>query len=357
MNVEDRLRAVLADDELALPAWPDPVSRVHAGIARRRRWRRLVGSFLATALAIVTAGVVSTAVLSPAAPQPSPSPVSPTTGVVAWIDHPVGDEVLFPGPTARPSARPCTANDLPRTISVNQVGAMGHIYTQVTLENAGASRCTLAGSPRLIGTNTKTGARGAISTQHTDANPVESPLPAIVDPGEPAILFIVSGLACDGGLNTTTYRNVSLQIFGRSYPLDHDISTTCPLEMTDWVLNVAFEPPPTPDYAELIPTLDAPATVRIGEPFSFTVTLRNPTDKPIRLNPCPAYEVGVYKSATRLWLNCPVGGIPANGSLRFAMVFTATVLPPPEQQAYLTWQLIDYNLTTKEARIPVRVVP
>src|SRR5947207_15644202 len=103
MNVEERLRAVLADDELALPAWPDPVSRVHAGIARRR-WRRLIGSFVATALAVVTAGAVSTTVLSPASPHPSPSPVPPTAGVVAWIDHPVGDEVLFPGPTPRPSA-------------------------------------------------------------------------------------------------------------------------------------------------------------------------------------------------------------------------------------------------------------
>jgi hypothetical protein len=339
MSVEERLRRTLADEVLVLPAWPDPVGRVSAGITRRRRLRRLFGAVSTAVLAVLTAGVW-TAVVAPAGPRPAPSP---SAAIVPWKDSPIGAVDLFPPPSPRPSARPCGAADLATSVKVTDNGAAGgHRFIDVTIRNTSGSRCTLSGSAQLTATDARTGARGRLTTRSgTGYGGTGYETPATIDPDEEATLGLVTGNGCNGGANPTTYRDIAVVMLGRSYPLGTlTVQTTCELEVTDWMLDIQTRPLTPPPYARLVPTLDVPATVRIGQWFDFTVTLTNPTGAAVAVVPCPAYRMTVFKGGGSYWLNCPGTPVPAHGAVRFAMRLQVAGSTPPGL-VHLQWQLLD----------------
>jgi hypothetical protein len=359
MSVEERLRRTLADERLALPAWPDPVARVNAGIARRGRLRRLLGAFGAfgaTLLALLTAAVWSIA-LTPA--QPSPRPMPSVTGqLVPWKDSPVGAAAPYPTRTPRAIARPCAAADLAATAQVADAGAAtGHRFYIVRIVNASTTRCTLSGSARLSATNAKTGRRGRVPTEPTNFySPDTYDRPATIDPGEPALLGIVTANGCAGGANPTTYRNLTIEVLGRAYPLGGlTLQTTCKLAVSDWLVDPNATPPPAPQYLSLVPALDVPATARVGELLAFTVRLTNPTGAAVSLTPCPAYRMGAYKNGGMYWLNCPVATLAAHASLVFAMRIQLADYTPPGA-IHLQWQLLDQAGASVAADAVVTVV-
>ena len=341
MSVEERLRRTLADERLALPAWPDPVARINAGIARRRRLRRLLGAFGATLLALLTT-VAWRIALTPAQPTPRPTP-SVTDQFVPWKDSPVGAAAPYPTRTSRATARPCTASDLAATAQVADEGAAtSYRFYTVRIVNASTTRCTLFGSARLSATNAKTGTRGRVPTDPTNFySPDTYDRPATIDPGDQALLGIVTANGCNGGANPTTYRNLTIEVLGRTYPLGAlTLHTTCKLAVSDWLFDPNATPPPAPPYASLVPTLELPATARVGDVLAFTVRLTNPTGAAVSLAPCPAYRMAAYKSGGMYWLNCPAATIAAHASLVFAMRIQLADYTPPGT-IHLQWQLLD----------------
>src|SRR5688572_7156046 len=124
MNLDERLRALVADERLAPGPGPDPVPAIERLVRlRRRRWWRRVTACGAAVVALLAAGTLRLTVLAPADP---PLP----TGVIAWVDAPAVTQQPFRSVPA--SARPCRAEDLgpsltgpvPPPIAVAQ-GAIG----------------------------------------------------------------------------------------------------------------------------------------------------------------------------------------------------------------------------------------
>jgi hypothetical protein len=354
MDLEQRLRRVLIDDRLALPAFPDPVARVAAGIDRRRRWRRIIGAALATLLALLGSVMLRVTAFAPAEPGPE---VSPSLAAVPWLDDPISPGELSPAPTPRASARPCTAADLAPTATVHDDGAAaGSHFTTIAVAHVGTTRCTLAGSARLIATNMATGKRASVPTQPSSFhNGDDLQSPATIDPGELAMIGMVTGGGCDGGATMTTYTNVTLETLGREYPLAGlTLATACVLQVSDWYFEPPSQPQPVPRYAGLTAVIEAPATVRAGSTLDFVVTLTNPTDAPIALDPCPVYSTGFFKGGGFYHLNCAVRDIPAHGSVRFAMriqVVDYTPLGPTQ----LRWEILEAGDSSAAGQTSVEV--
>lgn len=78
---------------------------------------------------------------------------------------------------------------------------------------------------------------------------------------------------------------------------------------------------PKPDaLSRLSVRLDVPATAAAGQTLNFQVVLANPTSKPIRLSPCPSYEIGLSAARERAYrLNCADPVIGAGQSRTFDM--------------------------------------
>jgi hypothetical protein len=85
------------------------------------------------------------------------------------------------------------------------------------------------------------------------------------------------------------------------------------------------ELPPSP-LEGLTATIGLPPAAVAGRSLRYTVTLANPTDRPISLRECPNYQQAVLlrdggKAVERHLLNCgPVGAIGPGQRVTFAMV-------------------------------------
>jgi hypothetical protein len=104
-------------------------------------------------------------------------------------------------------------------------------------------------------------------------------------------------------------------------------------------------------------TIGLPPTAVTGQPLRYTVTLANPTDRPISLRDCPNYQQAVLlrdggKAAERHLLNCgPVGAIGPGQRVTFAMVLALPAGLRPGV-GVLTWAVEGVGVGTK---VPVTV--
>jgi hypothetical protein len=116
------------------------------------------------------------------------------------------------------------------------------------------------------------------------------------------------------------------------------------------------EPAPSP-LEGLTVTIGLPPTAVTGRPLRYTVTLANPTDRPVSLGDCPNYQQAVLlrsggKAVERHLLNCgPVGAIGPGQRVTFAMVLD---LPAGLRPAVgvLTWVVEGVGVGRK---VPVTV--
>jgi hypothetical protein len=105
---------------------------------------------------------------------------------------------------------------------------------------------------------------------------------------------------------------------------------------------IDMQPSPGGPLSQLTGALNAPETFERGTSMTYTVTLTNPTEAEIRLEPCPSYTqflVGGGKNVSQTYLlNCTPVQIPAHGSSSFEM---RMVVPAdfPGDAAKLSWQL------------------
>jgi hypothetical protein len=116
------------------------------------------------------------------------------------------------------------------------------------------------------------------------------------------------------------------------------------------------QPPPSP-LQGLTATIGPPPTAVAGRPLRYTVTLTNPTQRPILLRDCPNYTEAVVlgvdgKAAERHLLNCaPVGAIGPGRRVRFAMVLELPARLRPGA-GVLTWVIDSVGVGQK---VPVTV--
>jgi hypothetical protein len=96
--------------------------------------------------------------------------------------------------------------------------------------------------------------------------------------------------------------------------------------------------------ASLQVRLTLPTSVRAGSRLFFTVTLTNPTDVDVVLEPCPAYEQSVYVERLAItksyYLNCGVARVVrAHSQVLFAMQLDVPSDVPPTEAAKFGWRL------------------
>jgi hypothetical protein len=195
---------------------------------------------------------------------------------------------------------------------------MGHQDIRVSVRNVGRSTCSLLGTPGL----TSRDGGGKVTAIPTVAGPILGYAGivgyATINPGESAWLIIEESLSCEGGVNPTTYSNVSIGQPGFSMSIPATaLTTTCPIRVSAWYLpaDANFWAPNR--FANVQVAIAAPDSARRGADLAYTVTLTN-NEGPVSLTPCPVYSETLGSIAATYRLNCTMSML-WNGSVRFEM--------------------------------------
>lgn len=355
MNLEEDLRRTLADERIALPGWPDPVTQVRDGIRRRRR-RAVIVAALA-AVAAVAIGTPTTLRLAAAPGGPPPAEPVPSPSVIPFVAIPTPPATTGPS-SPRPTEAPCASDQLGPPTKVWSEGAAGHTFTTIEVRNSGA-RCTLAGTPSVVATDKKTNRRATVPTLPATygADSEGREYPATVYPGDGARVEIVTAMGCAGGADPAIYIDVALRYAGGEHRVDTlELETTCQIEVGRWYRELpAAATPPPPRFATLLVSLEAPGSVRAGTNVNFVVVLTNPTGEPISLDPCPSYTMNFGKfSYAYGQLNCLVDQVPPHQSVRFAMILPISA-ETADKPDHVTWGFLNDDGDAPYASAPVRL--
>ena len=341
IDLERELHNVLTDPRHTLAAPVDGLDRVLSGVRRRRRRRRVAGSVAAAAVVLAGSAV---AVQAPALLNGRNEAPTAATATMPWVDVTVEPPALARR-APRPDAPACDPADF-RDLST--VDVLDNRAT-VLLGHSGTSRCSLRGTPVLVGTDPATGKRKTLATNVDDLILKDDvrQFPATVEPGERAF-FDVTG--CTGGRN---YRDLAVRLGGRDLPItDVTVGTGCRAEVND------FHVQPPVLSGPLTYTMEAPTTAERGRYLDYTVTISNPTDRPYTFEQCPAYLQTLGEGGVWQQLNCGGRDIPAQGSARYAI--RMLVMDAMPSSTRLRWLGVLSDGTTIENRgtpegLPVEV--
>jgi hypothetical protein len=334
------------------PAHADPglLEAAHSRIRRRRRIRAIGAAVAALGLVAVAAAVLLGTWGGSANHAMKPARLA---GAVPWTNRiaPAYTPSQASAATA-PAAKypPCTAAALTGRLGAFGLGA-GSYSRYLVLTNAGGSACTLSGGPsgttgvRADGTRVRlAGASG----ERRDSNLIG---PANLLPGQSAQVSLTTTYGCSAqsSCSRSGYTAVIVGV-GGSGAVRVDFPRGQPFTVVNGIAVSTFGVP-VESQAQISSPLDVltvsiamPATLTAGTTASYTVTLHNPTSRPVSLSPCPSYEefmVGLGNSPAsglrRYYLNCgAVSQIPASGSVAFAIRIPA---PTTAGQAKFGWAL------------------
>jgi hypothetical protein len=195
---------------------------------------------------------------------------------------------------------------------------MGHSDIRVSVRNVGGSTCSLIGTPDL----TARDSAGKVTAIPTVAGPVLGYAGivgyATINPGESAWLIIEGSLSCDGGINATSYGNVSVDLPASSLSVPATaLTTTCPIRVSTWYLPADANYRAPDRFASVEVAIEAPDSARRGTDLVYTVTLTNYLG-PVSLTPCPIYSEVLGSITATYRLNCTMSTL-SSGSLRFEM--------------------------------------
>jgi hypothetical protein len=238
-----------------------------------------------------------------------PGTTRPASSVVPWVDWPA-PKYQAPTPPPPPTgARPCTASDL-TVVSAQEGAATGHIGLVVRLVNHSSSACEATGYPTVTGVR-RDGTLIALQVGHGTF--IGDPGPeANTEPGKVVAFNLGSSDVCNAATRGTTMLfpefRIGIRHGGYLTVSGRGFNIVCGLDVSRFGVPVYAEsqgPPPPP----LAARISAPATARPGEDFNYTVTLTNPTRRPVSLTPCPAYEEAVFAARggsvdKNYYLNC-----------------------------------------------------
>jgi hypothetical protein len=331
--------------------------------SRRRRRRQAAGVVL---LGLALAGAVVIAQASPPISSRPVAPPTPTTqapavggGIVPWSSAPprppapVGPAAVVPG---TPS---CTADRLHATAGWE--GATGSLAGWVRLTSRDRAGCRLRGYPAIQlldeqgrALPTRTGRAGGQVTG------------VLLRPGTAATVAFFWSNWCGPnpgrlGLRLTLPDGSSL-VPAVEAGTPRGLTARCDAPGAPSTLSRGPfapqppEPPPSP-LEGLTATVGLPPTAVAGQPLRYTVTLTNPTQRPVSLRDCPNYTEAVLlrdggKAVERHLLNCgPASAIGPGQRVTFAMVLQ---LPARLRSGpgVLTWVLDSVGVGRK---VPVTV--
>jgi hypothetical protein len=257
---------------------------------------------------------------------------------VPWVNRPrphytIPDPKVVRFPTTAPA---CAPAQLRVTRGRSAVGT-GNLFERLVFTNAGERPCLLRGYP-AISADTPSGRR-VLHPGHFNLGLVPSNLP----PGGRTYLdFGTSDCGCKcAQSHPIRYRNLAFTLpAGGRLRTNASIAVDCWLDVSAFGLPERFAPPKarpgTPGTLQA--RISLPPSAGAGATINYTVTLANPTDVAVRLDPCPSYTEDVRSFA----LNCDtVHAIPPHGRIDFAM---SLQLPEKYTRAGLVkivWRLND----------------
>ncbi|MFE0531187.1 hypothetical protein ACFW0V_26660 [Micromonospora parva] len=332
-------------------------------------------------LLIVLATAVACAEPNARPGQPDPTVAEPVPtelladGSVPWADLKITDEDLNgrPAEPRRPASgsEPCRAEQLTgRLTSWTRPGtggekprgfdaAIGKLIGEVDVRNSSKEECTLQGE---VPTTMLMGGREVPMLYTHGINEEGRTRVVAVPPGGHASLRLDwSGPFCQPlGLLELA---IELPHDGGTLraPVTADERPGCPqgegvnpraratLSASGFTEPVAVSEPPSSPLDQLTVAVLGPPTAAAGSRVSFRVTLGNPTDGPLALDPCPAYLMERFSlgdatndavnSAQLYRLNCrALTQIPAGGSAVFEMVAEVPASMRAGRELTVTWK-------------------
>ncbi len=363
MDELDERLAGLAEEGARTARLPAPSSIRHR--SRRRRQRQAAAGVVLLGLALVGAVIVARA--SSPAPSGPVAPPTPTTqapafpgGIVPWIPAP-----SRPAAPARPAAVPpgtpaCTADRLGATVGWE--GATGSLVGSVRFTSRRGAVCALNGYPTIQLLDQ----HGRVLPTRTGRSGRSQVTGVLVRPGAAATVAFVWRNWCGPQPGLVGLR-VTLPGGGTLVPTiaggtPRGLTARCdapgaPSSLSRGPFAAELpEPPPSP-LEGLTATIGSPPAAAAGRPLRYTVTLANPTQRPVSLRDCPSYMEAVLlrndgKAVERHLLNCAlVRAIGPGQRVTFAMVLDLPARLRPGA-GVLTWVVESVGVGTK---VPVTV--
>ncbi|MFI6784934.1 hypothetical protein [Micromonospora sp. NPDC050276] len=323
---------------------------------------------------------VATACAEPGRPASTAAEPVPTAlladGSVPWADLRITDEDLNgrPAPPRVPASgsAPCRAEQLtgrlsgwtrPGTGGETPRGwdaASGTLIGEVDVRNSSKVECTLQGEvPTTLLANGR-----EVPMLYTHGISEEGRTRVVVVPagGHASLRLDWSGPFCQPTVGPLTLA-IELPHDGGTVraPVTADERPGCPrgeganprargtLSASGFTEPVAVSRPPSSPLDQLTVAVEGPATAVAGSRPTFRVTLANPTDGPLALDPCPAYLLERFSlgdatndavNKSQLYrLNCrPLARIPAGGSAVFEMVTEVPDSMRAGRELTVTWK-------------------
>ncbi|MEU8423559.1 hypothetical protein AB0C15_22055 [Micromonospora sp. NPDC048835] len=340
--------------------------------------RRLLVPLLTVLAVAVACAEPNTQPGRPAPTVAGPAPAELLAdGSVPWSDLKITDEE-FNGPPVAPrkpstGSEPCRAEQLSgRLTRWTRPGnggeeprgadaALGKLIGAVDVRNVSRVECTLQGE---VPTRMLVGGREIpmLYTHDIDAAG-RSRVVAVPAGGKASLRLDWSGPFCAPTVGPLALA-IELPHGGGTLraPVTADERPTCPqgegvnprargtLSASGFTEPAVLSRPASSPLDQLTVAVRGPTTAAAGSRLTYRVTLGNPTDVALALDPCPAYLVELFSlgdatndavnSAQLYRLNCrPLTRIPAGGNAVFEMVAEVPASMRAGRELTVTWKL------------------
>jgi len=306
-------------------------------------------------------------------------------GSVPWVDEPI-DSVYAPAvpPTVAPSSKACTAAQLQGSLDRwskpgDEQVLGGRLLGELVVTNTGAD-CVLKGAAdvRLFSGGAE------VLVEHHSSVSDEALRKAVPVPkgGSASMRVDWSGPFCGTAQPPYEMRVILPQEGGELRapirPRDHPACSGDPespdkpsSNLAASVFDTVVEQDPASGVRSPLWDLTAaaagPAQVHPDERITYTVTLTNPTAKPVTLLPCPGYLQEVQASAggvvngssSQLYrLNCrAVDAVAPKGGLRFEMVAEVPAGARAGGSVQVTWRVQTAQNLPSEHLVGLLTIP
>jgi hypothetical protein len=273
------------------------------------------------------------------------APLAAAAAPIAWLDEPATLVVMPTEPVDASPALPCRETDLQLTLG--GAGAWhGHATQELLLRNRSATTCLLNSTP-AVELASPGGWRAAASAS---GEPVHS---LVVPPRGTLAMMLGTPGACDATVGPERRVVRRLRVLapggGALEAEGAHVDTTCgPPKILRIDQHAPKATSPAPGSTQLLTAeLNAPREATAGAPLDYLVTLKNPSDQPIALSPCPGYQQVLNTASAQaggtLRLNCAGAGgvVPAHGERQFEMRALVPEAAGHEGGVKLSWRLAD----------------
>jgi hypothetical protein len=261
-----------------------------------------------------------------------------------WVDRPAAIPAV--SAAANPGLASCTSSEL--TVRMERHGLLGpgtyaYVYRAT---NHSAHACYVSGDPavRIAGQAVARGPN-VLNVTAGAVQPGASATFAVTQ--SPRVPCAAAAAAGPNGGPRAVARKPRVRIGAQPVAAAGEgtiMVTACTTTAVSPIGVSQAAPAPDP-LAALTVRLNAPADTPAGQALHFTVTITNPGRAPVRLSPCPSYEVGVSAARPAAYqLNCSAPVIGPGRSRTFAMQY-AVPAGTPAGLTKIGWFLLNPDRT------------